>query len=84
MIIKANAHTYLEEYQTAIDCYDQLLALNPNNLNALNNKAASLFHLARFNEALECANLLVELTDQADNESVCDINKMKGLIEAEI
>ena len=84
MILKANAHTYLEEYETAIDCYNQLLTLNPNDLNALNNKAASLYHLARFSEALECVNLLAELTELADKDAVDGINEIKGWIEEEM
>jgi len=58
---KANALSYLEEYEKAIECYNRVLELNPLDTNAINNLGASLVHLARDEEAIECFTKLIEL-----------------------
>jgi tetratricopeptide (TPR) repeat protein len=41
-------------YEEAIQCYDSALAIDPNNIEILTNKGASLHKLGRTQEAIQC------------------------------
>ncbi len=51
----------LKRFEEAIVCFDKAIELNPNDIEALNNKGASLDYLKRHDEAIECFNKCLEL-----------------------
>lgn len=57
------ARDYLEDekYNEALDCYNDLLELDPNNVYSLNAKASILVHFKRWNQAIKCYDKLIEL-----------------------
>ena len=52
---------HLKKLEEAIVCYDQALALNPNFLNSLSNKAAIYLKQYKLHEALDCYHKVIEL-----------------------
>ena len=53
-----NSYNYLKQYGKAIEYYDQVLRLDPDDLNGLNNKSVALRDSRRFDEALQLLNQL--------------------------
>ena len=48
-------------YDEAIEIYDRVLAMNPENTHAWNNRGVALFSANRSEEALECYNRSIEI-----------------------
>ena len=44
----------LGKFEDAIECFDEVIKLNPKNKNAWNNKGAILYELGDLKRALEC------------------------------
>ena len=61
IILKGNEHTYKEEYNDAISCYDKAIKIDPNFSQAWNNKGLALYDLGRYEEAIECFDKALEL-----------------------
>lgn len=53
MVDTGNLYFQLGDYKKAISYYDQVLEINPNNLDALNNKGAALVKLGKADEAIQ-------------------------------
>ncbi len=73
------------EYENAIDLFDQAIRLNPYYASAYNSKAISLDKLKRHEEALVCYEKALELepnnTAMLTNKGVC-LNNLKRKSEA--
>jgi tetratricopeptide (TPR) repeat protein len=54
------SHTQ-DRHQEAIASYDRVLTIEPNNVKALNNKAAVLYTLARYEEAMQYIDKVLEI-----------------------
>jgi tetratricopeptide (TPR) repeat protein len=51
----------MNRQKEAIQCFDQVIALNANYTNAYNNKGNALQSLNKFNEAIKCYNTAIEI-----------------------
>lgn len=51
----------LGKEEKLLEPYDKLLAVNPNDITALNNKGVKLFEFFRYNEAVQCFDKILEL-----------------------
>lgn len=58
-----------KDYNKTIDCADEILGLDSNNLFALKCKSDSLRQLGDFEGSLECANVIVDLEPNSFNFS---------------
>ncbi len=56
-----NAYNYLKQYDKAIEYYDHVLQLDPNDLNGINNKSVALRDAHRYDEALQLLDQLRSL-----------------------
>jgi tetratricopeptide (TPR) repeat protein len=56
----------LHNYKEAIDCYDKVLDIDPNNVVALNNKGVSLNGLAKYGEAITCFDKVLVIDPNYD------------------
>ena len=56
--------SFLEEgkYEEALDCFDKILASNPNNPDIWNKKGVALRSLGRYDEAIKAFNKALEIT----------------------
>ena len=55
------AHHYLGQYDIALECYDLVLKVKPQNTTALYNKASSLIKSNKINEGLEILSQVIKL-----------------------
>ncbi|CAD8176762.1 unnamed protein product [Paramecium pentaurelia] len=53
-LLKGNSLLNQNNYEEAIQCFDNALKINPNNCLAFNNKGNALYQLNRFEEAIKC------------------------------
>ena len=55
--------SFLEDgkYEDALDCFEKILASNPNNPDIWNKKGVALRSLGRYDEAIECFNKSLEI-----------------------
>jgi tetratricopeptide (TPR) repeat protein len=55
--------SFLEDgkYEDALDCFEKILASNPNNADIWNKKGVALRSLGRYDEAIECFNKSLEI-----------------------
>ena len=64
-----------ERYNEALDIFDQILEIDPNNVKALNHKGSVLIKMENFEHGLEYFNKVLEL--QPDNikilKNICNI-----------
>jgi tetratricopeptide (TPR) repeat protein len=56
-----------ENFKNAINCFDKVIKLNPNNSNAYNNKGSALFELGWDEEASRCIYKSLELNPENTN-----------------
>ncbi|MGI0027464.1 MAG: tetratricopeptide repeat protein [Nitrosopumilaceae archaeon] len=56
--------SFLEDgkYEESLDCFDKILAYNPDNPDIWNKKGAALRSLGRYDEAIEAFNKALEIT----------------------
>ena len=47
-MMKANSYTISYDYKGAINCYDQVLQIDPKNINALFNKGIAYLYLEEY------------------------------------
>ncbi len=59
LLNKSQTLMKLDKPEAALDCFDEILALDPNNADALVKKGAALERLQRFDEAVLCYDLAV-------------------------
>ena len=52
---------YLEKYEKAIKCYDEIIKINPNCSEAYYNKGIALYNLNRKDEVLKCYDKIIEI-----------------------
>ena len=57
------------DFETAIKLYDRVLDKNPNHVGALMNKASSLRHLGKHDEAIRCYNKIIKMLPETMAES---------------
>jgi tetratricopeptide (TPR) repeat protein len=57
------------KYEEALECFENALALNPNDPNILNKKGVALRSLGRHDEAIECFNRSLEILPRDLNAS---------------
>ncbi len=50
------------KYEDALDCFDKILASNPNNPDIWNKKGVTLRSMGRYDEAIECFNKSLEIS----------------------
>ncbi len=85
-LILGNEYLDKKKFDKSIQCYDQVLALDANNLNCLYLKSYSLFYLNKFEEALENLNRVILLgsTDYKvfyfKGRSLFELKKLKLLL----
>lgn len=60
LLEKAEDEMESERWEAAIKHYNTILNMNPNSLNALNNKGLCSFYLQKWNDAIEIFKILVE------------------------
>ncbi len=67
-----NAHTYLKEYDKAIGYYGKVLSLDPDDVDAMNNRGIALRDSRKFDQAIQQFEQLrgTGLTDQQINEKI--------------
>ncbi len=55
--------SFLEDgkYEEALDCFEKILASNPDNPNIWNKKGITLRSMGRYDEAIECFNKSLEM-----------------------
>ena len=55
---------FLEDgkYEDALDCFEKILAINPDDPDVWNKKGAALRSLGRYDEAIESFNKALEIT----------------------
>ena len=58
-----------EQFDDALEFFDRVLEMNPENADALNNKGVALYHMSRPMEALECYDLALS-TDPENPEAL--------------
>ena len=51
----------MEDYDSAIKCYDKALSINPENTNALSNKGAALANSGDLESGMKCFNKALEI-----------------------
>ena len=61
LLNKGLAHHYLGQYDIALECYDLVLKVKPQNTTALYNKASSLIKSNKINEGLEILSQVIKL-----------------------
>ncbi|MGI0073663.1 MAG: tetratricopeptide repeat protein [Nitrosotalea sp.] len=61
MIKKGTSLVEDGKYEEALECFENALALNPNDPNILNKKGVVLRSLGRYGEAIECFNRSLEI-----------------------
>ena len=66
-----------EKYEDALKCYDAVLAVDLDNADALQNKAAALLNLGRHEEALKCCDMALAV--DPDNTGILQ-NKADALL----
>jgi tetratricopeptide (TPR) repeat protein len=49
----------------AIECYNKVLRINPNNEDVLNNKGISLYNLGKYDDALYCFDRILVINPNA-------------------
>ncbi len=73
-LAKGNTLIDLEKYHEAIQCYNKVIQMNPNNSSeAIYNKGEALYHLNKYQEAIKCYNKALE-----SNPNNSDIYNDKG------
>lgn len=60
-LLLASDYLKNEEYNKVLDCYNDLLKLDPNDEDSLNGKASILAHIRRWDDAIKCYDDLIEL-----------------------
>jgi len=58
---KSAIHYQLHQYNEALECFNEILELNPEDIDALDIKGFSLAKLRYYNEALKCSDKSLEL-----------------------
>ena len=51
-----------EKYEEALDCFEKILAINPDDPDVWNKKGVTLRSLGRYDEAIESFNRALEIT----------------------
>ena len=66
------AHSYIISYdfKRAIDCLDNVLQIDPKNINALNSKGNAYYYLKEYDKAIDCINQ----TSQIDPKNINALN----------
>jgi tetratricopeptide (TPR) repeat protein len=79
MIEEANNYYSTGKYNEAIQCYDRVIEIDPDNVVALNNKGRLLCELEKYHAAIECYDRAIEI--DPDNPSTyrgkADVYKRK-------
>jgi tetratricopeptide (TPR) repeat protein len=66
----------LRKYEEAAECFGRVLAIDPNNVLALNNKGFSLFGLGKHKEAIEYYDKALSI----DPNNITTLNNKKAAI----
>ncbi len=74
LLNKGLAHHYIEEYDTAIECYDRVLREKSKNTTALYNKASSLIKSNRIEEGLRVLEEVIKIDFSYTVKAKCDID----------
>ena len=61
LLNKGLAHHYLIQYDAALNCFEQVLSVKPQNTTALYNKASSLIKSGNVPEGLEILSQVIKL-----------------------
>jgi tetratricopeptide (TPR) repeat protein len=59
--IKGNAHSAIDEFPEAVDCYDKAIELNPNSVDAYYNKGIACGNMKKIDKAIICYSKVIEL-----------------------
>lgn len=71
---RGNDLSNLKKYSEAIKCYDKALEIDPEYVDALNNKGDALYELGEYNEAIKCYDKTIEIDPKN-----ADALTMKGM-----
>jgi tetratricopeptide (TPR) repeat protein len=54
----------VEYFNKAIECYNKIIEINPEDANAWNNKGLALYNLEKYKEAIECYDKAIEVNPE--------------------